>query len=205
MVSTSLAAVGTWANGLNLQGTIAGVDIAARRDQEGWSNPLQNVYTSKDERHILIALQNIPRDFPKLIDVLERPEWRDEPDMHPIKPLFKNRFEARRLIAAAFAELDAQVICQRLDEVGIVYSLIYRNAEVLEDEQILTNDVIVPFDSGKPGCERTFATPFAMSSESQIAPQRAPEIGEHTDELLAEFGVAPERIAELREHGVINK
>ena len=89
MVSTSLAAMGTWANGLNLQGTIAGVDIAARRDQEGWSNPIQNVYTSKDGRDILISVQNIPRDFPKLTEVLGTEHWLEEEDMQPIKPLLR--------------------------------------------------------------------------------------------------------------------
>ena len=204
MVSTSLLATGTWANGLNLQGTIGGVDIAARRDQEGWSNPIQNVYTTRDGRDLLIAVQNIPRDFPKLMAVLERPEWRDDPDMQPVKPLFKNRFDARRRIAEAFAELDAAVICARLDEAGIVYSLIARNAEVVEDEQVLANDIIVPFNSGKPGCDRTFATPFQLSSEAQQAPRRAPEIGEHSAEILREYGISDSRIASMRDAGIIN-
>ncbi len=204
MVSTSLAAVGAWANGLNLQGTIAGIDIAARRDQEGWSNPIQNVYTSSDGRDFLIAVQNIKRDFPKLLQVLEKPEWLDDPDMQPVKPLFKNRFEARKRIAAAFAELDAETITRRLDEVGIVHSLIYKNAEVLEDEQLIANNVIVPFNSGKPGADRTFATPFQLTDEAQRAPERAPDVGEHTDEILAEFGLDADRIQALRDGGVIN-
>ena len=70
MVSTSLAATGAWANGLNLQGVMGGIDVAARRDQEGYSNPMQNVYTTKDGRHILVAVQNILRDWPKLAEVL---------------------------------------------------------------------------------------------------------------------------------------
>ena len=40
MVSTSLASTGAWANGLNLQAVMTGADQAARRDLEGWSNPV---------------------------------------------------------------------------------------------------------------------------------------------------------------------
>lgn len=188
MVSTSLAASGAWANGLNLQAAIAGVDGAARRDQEGWSNPIQNVYSTRDGRDILIAVQNIRRDFPKLVEALEHPEWLEDERMQPVKPLFRNRFLARGLIADAFLQLDAATVCSRLDEAGIVYSLIARNAEVIEDPQLLANDVIIPFESGKPGCDRTFATPFQLADEPQQTPRPAPELGEHTEEVLLEYG-----------------
>ena len=203
MVSTSLAACGAWANGLNLQGVIAGVDGAARRDQEGWSNPIQNVFTTRDGRHMLIAVQNIVRDFPKLAKVLEKPEWLDDESMQPVKPLFKNRFEARQRITDAFAQFKADELSRRLDEAGIVFSLIYKNAEVIEDEQLLANGVIVPFDSGKPGCEKTFASPFQLSSEAQQSPRPAPEIGQHSREILSEFGLDAARVDALIDAGVV--
>ncbi len=203
MVSTSLVACGAWANGLNLQGVIAGVDGAARRDQEGWSNPIQNVFTTRDGRHMLIAVQNIIRDFPKLAKVLEKPEWLEDESMQPAKPLFKNRFEARQRITDAFAQLDADELCRRLDEVGIVSSLVHKNAEVIEDEQLLANGVIVPFDSGKPGCDKTFATPFQLSSESQQAPRPAPELGQHSREILSEFGLDSTRVDALIDAGIV--
>lgn len=203
MVSTSLVATGAWANGLNLQGVIAGVDTAARRDQEGWSNPIQNVFTSRDGRHFLIAVQNIKRDFPKLVEVLQKPEWLQDENMQPVKPLFRNRFEAKARIADAFRQIDAQTLCERLDQVGIVYSLINKNAEVLDDPQLHANGLIVPFESGKPGCDRTFATPFQLSSEAQQPPRPAPQVGQHSAEILAAYGFDEGRIAELEHTGVI--
>ena len=203
MVSTSLAQCGAWANGLNLQSVIAGVDGAARRDQEGWSNPLQNIYQTKDGRDLIVSVQNIRRDYPKLLDILEKPEWLQEEDMQPIKPLFRNRFEARKRLAAAFLEFDAAEMCNRLDEVGIVHSLVYRNAEVINDEQLIANDVIIPFDSGKPGCDRTFASPFKLSEEAQQTPRPAPDIGQHSREVLAEYGLDETRIQSLIDSGVV--
>ena len=204
MVSTSLAAMGTWANGLNLQGVIGGVDIAARRDVEGWANPIQNVYTTADDRYILIAVQNIKRDWPKLVAALERPEWLEDEKMIPVKPLFRNRFYAREQINAAIREIDSATLAQRLDEAEIVYGLVSKNAEVPSDEQLLANGVIIPYESGLPGADRTFATPIQITGENQRAPRRAPSIGEHTEQVLGEFGYSPEQIAALKDGGVIN-
>ena len=203
MVSTSLAQCGAWANGLNLQGVIGGIDGAARRDEEGWSNPLQNIYQTKDGRDLIVSVQNIRRDYPKLLEILEKPEWLQEEDMQPIKPLFRNRFEARKRLTDAFLEFDAAEMCKRLDEVGIVHSLVYRNAEVINDEQLIANDVIVPFDSGKPGCDRTFASPFKLSEEAQQTPRPAPDIGQHSREVLAEYGLDETRIQSLIDAGVV--
>ena len=203
MVSTSLAATGAWANGLNLQAVIAGVDTAARRDQEGWSNPVQNVFATSDGRYIFIAVQNLVRDFDKLVDALEKPEWREMEDMQPVKPLFRNRFKARERIAEAISAFDSAEILRRLEKAGIVHELIRRNAEVLEDEQLIANGLIVPFDSGRPDCDRTFSTPFQLTDEPQRTPVAAPEVGEHSEEVLAEFGLDPEAVAGLKADGVV--
>ncbi len=204
MVSTSLVATGAWANGLNLAGTLAGIDIAARRDKEGWSNPIQNVYTTKDGRHILMAVQNIRRDWPKLVAVLDKPAWLKREDLQPVKPLFRNRFEARKLIQEAVSEWPATELCQRLDDADIVFSLIMKNAEVLEDPQLIDNDVLVQSHGELPGNEQTFATPFQVTGEPQQAPVRAPNVGEHTNEVMADYGFSDAEIEALRNAGTIS-
>jgi len=203
MVATSLAATGTWANGLNLQGTLAGVDGAARRDREGWSNPVQNVYTTRDGRHVLIAVQNIARDWPRLVEALDAAHWHADERMQPVKPLFSNRFHAREQIQRAVGLLDAPELCRRLDACGIVHSLVARNAEVIHDPQLIANGVFVTSASGVPGVERTLATPISLSGERQETPRRAPHIGEHSRAILTEYGYEADQIEALAAAGVI--
>lgn len=203
MVSTSLAATGTWANGLNLQATLAGLDGPTRRDREGWSNPMTNVYTTSDGRYIMLGVQNAVRDWPKLVDLLDHPEWLSDERLADASVLLKNRHFVKAELARAFAALTSEDVCERLAASGIVFSLVARNREVVDDPQLVANGVIVPSDSGVPGNERTFATPINVTGEAQQVPQRAPGIGEQTTEILTEFGFQATEIAELAANAVI--
>lgn len=202
MVSTSLAATGTWANGLHLQAVLAGIDSTARRDEEGWSNPVQNVYLSADDRHVLLALQNVARDWPRLAALLGHEEWLEDERLQPVKPLFHNRFLARERVAAAVRELDAAELGRRLDADGIVYSIVARSTEVVNDPQLAANGVFVPFDSGVPGVERTLAAPIQLAAETPRDPRRAPAVGEHTRDILSELGFDEAAIAALLAEGI---
>ena len=203
MISTSLAATGTWANGLNLQATMAGLDGPTRRNKEGWSNPISNVYTTSDDRYIMLGVQNAPRDWSKLATLLGHPEWLDDERMAKAKVLLKNRFYVKDKMDQAFSALPAKTVCERLAASGIVYSLVSRTTEVIEDPQLIANGVIVPTDSDVPGNTRTFATPINLSDEIQKTPQRGPEIGEHSKQILEEFGFDASEIQRLSDDSVI--
>jgi crotonobetainyl-CoA:carnitine CoA-transferase CaiB-like acyl-CoA transferase len=49
----------------------------------------------------------------------------------------------------------------------------------------------------------TLAAPFTMSRSEVAVRGPAPAVGQHTDEVLARFGVEASRVAELRRAGVI--
>ena len=205
MVDTSLLATGVWANGLNLQPAMAGLDNIGRRNKEGWSNPMQNVYACADGQYLFIALQNIKRDWPKLCAALGHPEWPQDERFAAVKPLMRNRAQVRQMLADAIATFTFEQMAERLNEIGIVYSQVAPNPDVIEDPQVHANNIIVDFDSGVPGVEQTFATPINLSTQEQRSPQRAPNVGQHTREVLLEFGFDAARIDALLAAGAIQQ
>jgi len=62
-------------------------------------------------------------------------------------------------------------------------------------------------DVGSPlgGTERQLGLPIKIAGEEERAPGRAPRLGEHDDQVLAELGYSGEEIAGLRAKGVIRK
>ena len=49
----------------------------------------------------------------------------------------------------------------------------------------------------------TVNSPIEIGGQEKVAPRRAPEVGEHSEQVLREAGYAGSEIAALREAGVI--
>ena len=82
---------------------------------------------------------------------------------------------------------------------GIVRTL----DELHEDPQVVHNEVFVESEHPLAGRMRE-PRPAARFSATPAAPgDPAPVLGQHTDEVLAELGLA-DRIADLRERGVVS-
>lgn len=77
-------------------------------------------------------------------------------------------------------------------------------AEIVADPHFAAREMVVHVDH--PGVERQMAIagiPVKMSETPGRIARRAPLVGEHTDEILREIGMADARIAELRAQSAI--
>jgi crotonobetainyl-CoA:carnitine CoA-transferase CaiB-like acyl-CoA transferase len=63
--------------------------------------------------------------------------------------------------------------------------------------------MVIDIEHPRAGRIKSLGSPVKLSKSPLGTPRPAPLLGEHTDEVLAGFGVEPERVAELRERGVV--
>jgi crotonobetainyl-CoA:carnitine CoA-transferase CaiB-like acyl-CoA transferase len=75
--------------------------------------------------------------------------------------------------------------------------------DILAHPQIAANGAIVERSDVRRGRIRTLGPPVKMSATPTGVERLAPALGEHTDEVLHEFGVDTREIAELRAARVI--
>jgi formyl-CoA transferase len=203
MVSTSLAVMGAWANGLQLAGVLAGLDTTTRRDEEGWSSPFSNIYGTGDGRYLMLALAAPKQEWPRLATALGHPEWVADPRFADMRTSMKNRHALRALIASGFAAMTIAEADAALKAHEILFSVVAKLAEVVDDAQLIANGLVVATDSREPGYDRTLATPFRLHDETQRTPTRAPELGAHSREVLAEAGFSDAEVDALIAQGLV--
>jgi formyl-CoA transferase len=115
----------------------------------------------------------------------------------------KNRDALNAAISACTAKRTTEEWVNDLNAAGVPCGPIYSVDQMFEDAQVkhlgLAQDV--PNDQNRK--ITLVGQPFTLSRTPSHMAARPPEVGEQTEELLAEFGFGAEEIAELRRGKVV--
>ena len=202
-VSTSLVANGVWANGMALQGVIAGNNVGTYRQAKGWPNPLTDCYECADGEYIVLAVINTAREYPELLRAVNREAWLESGPFSSPADAMADRQAFRVALLEAFAEFDYPTISARLDAAGVTHGRVQPMADILTDEQLRANDVIVETGDDGEGYKLTVNSPINVHETPKRAPTRAPEVGANTLEVLGELGFEADYLQALSADGVI--
>ena len=75
--------------------------------------------------------------------------------------------------------------------------------DLRDDEQMAATGTFVPLEGvGAPGL-RTVMSPIEVEGQDKVPPARAPQLGEHTEELLRRAGLDAAALRRLRAAGAI--
>lgn len=199
-VSSSLLASGAWANAINVQAALCGATFFDRRPRETPANALRNHYRCRDGRWFLLSLLQEERLWPAFIARMGRPELADDPRFTTLKAQRQNAQALTAILDAAFATRDSAEWQRVLDVEGFTVGLVNQAADVAHDRQMREADVVTPMEDGT---QLTVNSPIWIAGEEKVPPRRAPDLGEHTDEILSTHGYAATEIARLRQCGAI--
>ena len=88
-------------------------------------------------------------------------------------------------------------------ENGVIYGRIETPEEVARDPQAEVNNFFADIHIPAVGNGKLVTTPVKFNQYPTSIRMPAPEIGQHTEEILLELGCGWEDIARFKEHGVI--
>ena len=76
-------------------------------------------------------------------------------------------------------------------------------SEVISDPQLRENDIVVPLEGAGGNLKFTFSSPMQVHGIRKVPAKRAPEIGEHNEEVLQQLGFTGDEIDNLRAGGAV--
>ena len=202
-VSTSLAANGVWANGMAVQGVIAGLDLGAHKQTRGWVNPFTSTYATADGGFVVLAIINWRREWPRLAKALEHEEWLQDERFADYATLMKNRRELIAAIGESTERFTRQELMARLDAHGVTAGVVAPMGEVVHDPQLRASGVVVETGDAGEDYRYTVNSPITVAQEPKRPPRRAPDIGAHSREIMQEIGYSEAAVAALVERGVL--
>jgi len=154
------------------------------------------------DRPLVIGVGNDAM-FARLCHALGHPEWADDPDFINNGSRVRNRTRLATLIEGVMSGQPRQHWLSLLDAAEIPCGPINDYAQVFSDPQVAARGMVLETDHPALGSLRTLGSPIKMSATPADASRRAPLLGEHTDEVLTQFGLSADDIAALRRSGAV--
>jgi crotonobetainyl-CoA:carnitine CoA-transferase CaiB-like acyl-CoA transferase len=158
-------------------------------------------FPAKDGYFIVACLTNA--FFKRLCGALGREDLLADPRFATNDLRVKHRAEIVPILSDIFRTRDCQHWIDLLEAQDIPACRVNSLDDILAHPQIAANGAIAEHTDARRGRIRTLAPPIKLSAAPTTVERLAPALGEHTDEVLREFGVADGELAELRAARVI--
>ena len=199
-VGTSLLATGVWSTGTLVSAALAGAKPYELHDRNKPVNAVSNPYQCGDGRWIMLAAKQSA--WPVLANAIGRADLLADRRFGDAAGISKHSTELAAVLDAEFRSQPLAHWKQVLDKARIPYGVIQTPEEAAQDPQLRANDIVVPIE-GARDVEYTVNNPLTLRGIPRVPARRAPEHGEHNDEILAQLGFSTADIDQLREQKVI--
>lgn len=173
---------------------------------------LSNTYRCKDNRWLTITIiPDFAKYFPRLLkavgreDLIGDPRWKCAEDtMHDHAP------ELVRILDEAFGRMTRAEALKALEAEDVPVCPVQSTADTLRDPQAVENGYYLPLEATVPpraGQEKILvpATPvrFSLQEPDERPAGRGPKLGEHSAEILKEYGFSEAEIGKMLEQNVV--
>ena len=203
-VETSLYETAIWTQATDY--AITAVDQAPLRPRarENMIIPTANRYPCGDGKWVVL---NMPEEsaWPKLCEVIEREDLVADERFQDIRGRFKHMPEIVAAIDDALSHKSRDEWGEIFDACGIIWGPVLGLHEVAADPQAEALSIFPTLHNDAIGQYRTVAAPMRFV-EADVGPSHsAPKLGEHSREILAEFGHDASHIEALIENGAVGE
>ena len=166
------------------------------------ANPVFCHFRCGDGKYLTIGLLD-PKWWPGLCRALERAELETDERFATARDRQLNRGALLQELDAAFDRKPRAYWLPALKAADVPCGPVHDYAGVAEEPQVLAMEYITSLDHPNLGPVRVVNSPIRMSKMDVGAQHTAPELGQHTEEVLLKLGYNWDDITRLKDAGVI--
>ncbi len=199
-VDVSLLGGQVWAQASEITHYLLSGSLPGRANRgHGLLPTLYRVFATKDGHIAIVGAGGAL--WPGFCRAIDRPDLLDDPRFAGDAARAEHLHELFAVVEAQLATRTTAEWCDRLRSEQQRYAPVRSYAELSEDPQIWANGYLAEVEHPQFGRQRIVGTPVRFSDTPSRPGGIAPELGQHTEEVLLEAGFSWEEIASLREQG----
>jgi crotonobetainyl-CoA:carnitine CoA-transferase CaiB-like acyl-CoA transferase len=202
-VTTSLFANGMWMLASDIQAALTTGYCHTPGGRQAAPNPLFNFYRTKDGRWLHLIMLQPDRHWRAFCAAIDRPALADDARFIDATRRFRHCRDLIAVLDPLFAARTLAEWAEALDREGCYWGKVQSVAEVADDPQARATEAFaaVELPDGRP--LRIVKSPVRFSATPPAVTGSAPELGQHTEEVLLELGYDWDEIARLKDGGVL--
>ncbi len=202
VVETSLYETAIWTQASDFGVTAVDRAPVRRRARHNQLTPAANRYPCGDGKWVVLNTLG-PGAWEKLCRALGQQAWLEDPRYADASSRYQHMPELVDAIDAVLAARGRDEWGEIFDREGVVWGPVLTLDEVVQDGQAEAIEMFPVMRHERLGSYRSVRAPMRFHS-AQVEPRGpAPEIGQHTREVLGAAGFAAEEVERLFERGVL--
>ncbi|HEV3302690.1 MAG TPA: CoA transferase [Planctomycetaceae bacterium] len=201
-VTTSLLAEGIWSASVSIQAALCEAKFYGLHDRKNPANAALNVYRASDGTWFVLVVT--PDKLAAVAKAIGRADLLTDPRFSDPAQLVKNMPELTAILDDVFGSQPMAHWYEVFGGVHVTFGAVRGPEEVVDDPQLRSNDIVVPLEGAGGKLNSTISSPIQVHGVTKVPARRAPEIGEHNEEVLKELGFQNAEIDDLLTSGVIS-
>jgi formyl-CoA transferase len=174
-----------------------------RPPREEAISALANLYRCRDGRWFMLTITGDERHWESFVRGIGREDLLTDPRFAATHDRRTNARALTAILDAWFGTKDWAAWSPILEKTGIAFGVVATLDDVPHDVQMRASGALVPIDDPRAGASLTVSSPLQIGGQEKVPPILAPEIGQHTVEVLRTAGIAAAEIERLLQAGVI--
>ncbi len=202
-VDVSLFQTGVFAMSFDISGALVTGQDKQATERSNVINPLVMMYQTGDRRWLQLWIVQPERYWSRFCQAIDRQDLERDPRFDSFDTMMKNRVALFNILEEVFLgkTLSEWRIC--LNDCGLPWGPVQNLPEVVNDSQARANEFFFPFDHPTYGRMKVVANPINLSKTPATIRLPAPQFGQHTEEILLEYGYTWEDIERFKQQRAV--